>query len=49
MTITHPAIQKAKLIFLLENGKNSAMKHSIEKPILVDFVNLYTFFVQDFR
>ena len=30
-----------------QNCKKSAVKHSIEKPILLNFVNLYTIFVQD--
>ena len=38
----YPAVhQKAKLSrFLVKNCKKSAVKHSIEKPILLHFVNL---------
>ena len=38
----HP---KAKFrCFLVKNCKKSAVKHSVEKPILVNFVNLSTAF-----
>ena len=38
----YPAVQpKAKFSrLLIKHGKKSAVKHSIEKPILLNFVNL---------
>ena len=46
---SYPAVQpKAKFWrFLVKNHKKSAVKHSIEKPILLNFVNLSPTFVQD--
>ena len=32
------------LTFSLKTGKKSAVKHFIQKPILLDFVNLFTTF-----
>ena len=37
------------LTFLVKNRKISAVKHFIEKPISLNFVNLSTTFVQDCR
>ena len=41
MTSTQPSTQKPNFdVFWQKNCKKSAVKHSIEKPILFNFVNL---------
>ena len=40
--------KKQSLTFVLENHEKSAVKHSIEKHILLNFVNLSTFFCARF-
>ena len=43
--VLHP---KAKLWrYSIKNSKNPAVKHSTEKPILLNFINLSQLFVQD--
>ena len=45
MASTQPAIQKPNFdVFRAKNCKKSTVKHSIEKPILLTFVNLSTTF-----
>ena len=41
----HPKVKFSR--FLLKSCKNSAVKHSIQKPILLNFVNCIQPFVQD--
>ena len=44
MVSTQPATQEANFGICAKNHKKSAIKHSIEKPILLNFVNLFTIF-----
>ena len=39
------AAQKTILAFILKNCEKSALKHSLEQPILLDFKNLSTILV----
>ena len=41
---TWPATQEANFDIYVKNRQKSTMKHSIEKPILLNFVNLSTIF-----
>ena len=41
---THSAAQKVNVDSFLENRRKSAVKHSREKPISLNFVNLSTIF-----
>ena len=48
MPSTQPANQKANFDSCArQNCKKSTVKHSIEKPILLNFMNLSTIFAQD--
>ena len=38
------SFKKQIMIIVLQNSKKSAVKHSIEKPMLLNFVNLSTIF-----
>ena len=44
MASTYPITGKEDLTFVLENSEKSAIKYSIEKPNLFNFVKLSTIF-----
>ena len=48
LTGTQPVTKKPIMTVVLENCKKLAVKHSLEKPILINFGNLSTIFFSEF-